>query len=309
MSKLLKVSARTWLLRVVPLLLLVAGIAGQGLAVAPVVQAAAPAIDNSVAAITVYAPGAPVGSPVAVQYSDASGNWITVSGWTGTLDRVTDNLLVPYKQFVVAKANFGQGPFRWVVYTMDGKTIWGISDNFNLPPGGNINQTETIVPGVTGVTAGAAATATTAAPTTAATPPPARPAATAAPGTTTPAPPANTSLLLTDTGSAFFTLNCGDCGALSGYFLGVPATSWITVQWGDGLGNWTPVQGWAGTADDTDSTTGQLIKHFSFFTPNFGQGPFRWAVYDQPGGTLLGYTNSFTLPTRAGVNFFMAFAK
>ncbi len=104
-------------------------------------------------------------------------------------------------------------------------------------------------------------------------------------------------------------LNCSDFSALGGYFLGLPATSWFTVQWGDGLGNWAPVQGWAGTADDTGSTTGQLIKHFTFYQANYGTGPFRWAVYDQQGGTLLGYTSGFTLPTYSGINDYMSFSK
>lgn len=293
MSRIQKVFGSAWMLRGVPLLLLVVGIG-----LAPVVQAAAPALDDSAAAITVYAPGAPLGSPVAVQFSDGSGHWFTVSGWTSTLDRVTDNLLVPYKQFTVFAANFGQGPFRWVVYQMDGKTVWGISDSFNLPSGGGINQTETIVPGVTGVTSGTPATSTPVAP---------APAPTAS--MATPVPPANSSLLLTNTGSSYMTLaGTSDSSLLSGYFLGLPANSWIAVQWG-GVGNWQTVPGWQGTADTTDSTTGQLIKQFSVAPANYGQGPFRWAVFDKQGGTLLGYTDNFTLPTYSGVNFFMSFSK
>jgi hypothetical protein len=291
MLRMLKTFGGTWMLRSGLLLMLVVG-----MGLAPVAQAAAPAVDNSVSEITVYAPGAALGSPVAVQYIDVSGHWVNVTGWTGVLDRETDNLLVPFKQFTVFKPNFGQGPFRWVIYQMDGKTVWGISDNFSLPPGGGINQTETVAAGAN--VAGGAPTAT-----------PVAPAATPAPATPTPSAPAPSSLQFTNTGLALFHMNCSDCSAISGYFLGVPATAWITVQWGDGLGHYTTVTGWEGVADDTDSTTGQLIKHFTFGTSNLGQGPFRWAVYDAQGGTLLGFSGDFTLPSNTGQNLFMSFAK
>jgi len=270
-----------------------------GMGLAPAAQAAAPAVDNSVAEITVYATGALLGSPVAVQYTDVSGHWVNVTGWSGVLDRETDNLLVPYKQFTVFKPNWGQGPFRWVIYQMDGKTVWGISDNFTLPVGGGINQTETVTAGMNVAGGAPAATPVT----------PAAPVATPAPATPMPSAPAPSSLQFTDTGLALFHMNCSDCSAISGYFLGVPATAWITVQWGDGQGHYATVTGWEGVADTTDTTTGQLIKHFTFGSANLGQGPFRWAVYDTQGGTLLGYSGDFTLPADSGENLFMSFSK
>src|SRR5580765_7889968 len=92
---------------------------------APAVQAAAPAAPatddtTATATITLFAPGAAVGDPVWVEYGDGAGSWFKVDGWLGTLDNVTDNLLVPYKQWTVFQANFGQGPFRWVVLNADG---------------------------------------------------------------------------------------------------------------------------------------------------------------------------------------------
>ena len=138
---------------------------------------------------------------------------------------------------------------------MDGTTVWGTSDTFNLPPGGGINQTETIEPGVTGTTP-AVATA---------------PTATATPVAATPVPAANPALLLNNTGSSTFGLVCSgpcDSSEISGYFLGLPASSWIAVQWEDGLGNWQTVQGWEGTANSVDTNTGQLIQQWSVARAN-----------------------------------------
>jgi len=260
-------------------------------------QAADPADDTTATAtITLFAPGAAIGDPVWVEYGDGAGNWFKVDGWLGTLDVVTDNLLVPYKQWTVFQANFGQGPFRWVVINASNNTVWGISDSFSLPAGGNIDQTETIVPGVTGGTTPAAVT--TPAPVMA-TP---APAASAAPSTTG-------ARQFTDNGSSVMGYPDSTTAAISAYFMGLPADSWIAVQWGDGLGNWTTVTGWEGTADSVDATTGQLFQQWVVEQPNFGQGPFRWAVFDHQGGTLLGYSASFSLPTGSGMDQFMSLSK
>jgi len=288
------------LFRSLPALMLVFGLSAPAFA-AP--APAAPADDTTTASatITVFAPGATQGAPVWVEYQDASGNWQKVSGWLGTLDNLTANLNVPYKQWTVFQSNFGQGPFRWVVLSLDGKSVWGISDSFNLPPGGAIDQTETIVPGVTGgMTPAAASPAPTTAPATA-------PAASATP-VTSPTTPAG-AVLLTDTGSSTFGFSASDSSIISGYFLGLPATSWIAVQWGDGLGNWTTVQGWEGLADSVDTTTGQLIQTWTVEPANYGQGPFRWAVFDKQGGTLVAYSASFTLPATGGLNLFRSLTK
>jgi len=291
-------STKNVLFRSLPALLLVLALGAPLVQAAPAAQAAAPADDAS-ATITVFAPGAAQGAPVWVEYQDASGNWQKVSGWLGTLDQVTADLNVPYKQWTVFAANFGQGPFRWVVLSPDGTSVWGISDSFNLPAGGAINQTETIVPGVTGGMT-PAATSSTAAPTQA-------PAPTATP-VISPAQPSG-AVLLTDTGNSLFGFSASDSSIISGYFLGIPADSWIAVQWGDGLGNWTTVQGWQGLANSVDSTTGQLIQQWMVAPANYGQGPFRWAVFDKQGGTLVAYSSSFNLPASGGFNLFRSFTK
>ena len=297
------VLTRKTLFRSVPALMLIFALN------APLVQAApsapaATAADDSTASITLFAPGATQGAAVWVEYQDLSGNWQKVDGWAGTLDDVT-GAGVPFKAWAVFQANFGQGPFRWVVLNPDGMSVWGTSDSFNLPPGGGINLSETIVPGVTGASTAAAMTPTTT-PVTgtvpAATP---VPTATAAPSATQTAG----AMMLTDTGSSLFSYPASDSSIISGYFSGLPADSWIAVQWGDGLGNWETVQGWQGLADSVDSTTGQLIQTWTVEPDNYGQGPFRWAVFDKQGGTLVGYSASFTLPSGSGFNLFRSLAK
>ena len=284
--------------RGLPALLLIFTLGAPMLQAVPIVQAAAPADDTATATITLFAPGAALGDPVWVEYTDGAGHWFKVDGWLGTLDSQTLDLNVPYKQWTVFEANFGQGPFRWVVLNADG-SVWGISDSFNLPAGGNINQTETIVPGVTG---GPLPAATMPAPA-AATP---APAATATAVSSTPTTAAGQ---FTDNGSSTMGYWDSTASVISAYFMGLPADSWIAVQWGDGLGHWETVSGWEGTADSVDAATGQLFKQWTVAFGNFGQGPFRWAVFDHQGGNLLGYSASFNLPVGGGMNWFMSMSK
>ena len=108
------------------------------------------------------------------------------------------------------------------------------------------------------------------------------PAATPVPAVT-PAPSTSTTPAgqFTSTGDSVFSYSDSSTGAISAYFMGLPADSWIAVQWGDGLGHWQTVTGWEGTADSVDATTGQLFKQWVVQQANFGQGPFRWAMFDR----------------------------
>jgi hypothetical protein len=309
-----KTAKKDIVVRTLPALLLIFALGVPALS-APAVASA----DDTTASIMVFAPGAAQGAPVWVEYQDVMGNWQKVNGWLGTLDDVTATG-TPFKGWAVEPANYGQGPFRWVVLSLDGSSVWGISDSFNMPPGGGLQITETIVPGVTG---GMTATATTAPAATAI----ATPAATSTTTTTTPvtatvtasAPAATPSMTattapagatqLTDTGSSVFSYASADSSIISGYFTGLPATSWIAVQWGDGQGNWMTVPGWEGTADTVEATTGQLSKVWTVFPANYGQGPFRWAVFDRQGGTLMAFSAPFSLPADSGLNVYRSLAK
>jgi len=68
-----------------------------------------------------------------VQWQDGLGDWHEVEGWQGELDAL-DNVQPErqWKVWGVAFENFGQGPFRWVVYSATGDVL-GVSSNFDLP--------------------------------------------------------------------------------------------------------------------------------------------------------------------------------
>jgi hypothetical protein len=75
---------------------------------------------------------------VAVQYQDANGAWATVDGWKATLQPDANGVQAVH--WTVEAANFGQGPFRWVVSNPDG-SLWGRSPNFSLPMTAGIDYT------------------------------------------------------------------------------------------------------------------------------------------------------------------------
>lgn len=75
-------------------------------------------------AIELTVEAAPVGLWTIVQWQDALGGWHDVEGWQGTLD---DGV---HKTWWVDKADYGKGPFRWVV--IYGEATF-TSDSFYLP--------------------------------------------------------------------------------------------------------------------------------------------------------------------------------
>ncbi len=66
--------------------------------------------------------------------------------------------------------------------------------------------------------------------------------------------------------------------------------AWTVVQWQDKSGMWHDVEGWQGHVRN-----GWI--RWRVAQKDWGTGPFRWLVYDKPGGTLLASTANFTLPT------------
>lgn len=72
-----------------------------------------------------------------------------------------------------------------------------------------------------------------------------------------------------------------------------PASAFAVVQWQDGLGGWNLVEGW-----QTQLPTGQHT--WAVLPTHFGQGPFRWVVYDRPGGKVIATSARFTLPGQTG---------
>jgi hypothetical protein len=92
--------------------------------------------DTSV--ISVYLPDSQAGSFVAVQYQDANGVWTTVEGWKAIVQPDANDVQAVH--WTVEPANFGQGPFRWVVSNPDG-SLWGRSPAFSLPMTAGIDYT------------------------------------------------------------------------------------------------------------------------------------------------------------------------
>jgi hypothetical protein len=72
--------------------------------------------------------------------------------------------------------------------------------------------------------------------------------------------------------------------------LHITQEAWSVVQWQDGQGAWHHVEGWQGLADE------QGAVRWWVGPAQFGLGPFRWVIYDKPGGTLLAVSQSFDLP-------------
>ena len=67
---------------------------------------------------------------------------------------------------------------------------------------------------------------------------------------------------------------------------------WSAVQWQDEQGDWHTVEGWQGPLDLGGNIRWWVAEE------HYGTGPFRWAVLDSPGGSLLGASPSFMLPGR-----------
>ncbi len=82
-------------------------------------------------ALTVVNP--PTGNPwVTVQWQNpASGGWYSIDSWTGPFDESAYGFIANG----VDSANFGQGPFRWVLYDKKGGNVLGMSDPFYFPTG------------------------------------------------------------------------------------------------------------------------------------------------------------------------------
>jgi hypothetical protein len=66
-----------------------------------------------------------------VQWQDAWGDWRNVVEWQGTLDEVNGD--AGRKVWWVDRADFGKGPFRWVVYERRGGEPLAQSESFHLP--------------------------------------------------------------------------------------------------------------------------------------------------------------------------------
>ena len=73
-----------------------------------------------------------------VQWQDIQGRWHVVEGWRGTPDEVANG--VGTKVWWVAQADFGTGPFRWVVHQEQGGEHLAASDPFTLPQAAGVTE-------------------------------------------------------------------------------------------------------------------------------------------------------------------------
>jgi hypothetical protein len=76
-----------------------------------------------------------------------------------------------------------------------------------------------------------------------------------------------------------------------------PAGLWTGVQWQDGVGDWHAVDGWQGTLDAV--VDGEGSKLWWVAQAQWGQGPFRWELYQGQGGPVLARSDLFSLPGAA----------
>jgi len=72
----------------------------------------------------------------------------------------------------------------------------------------------------------------------------------------------------------------------------------VGVQWQDGLGLWHDVQSWQGDLDRSTSNT--AFKRWTL-NSSYGNGPFRWVIYNELGDEVWGFSPSFNLPEKAGL--------
>lgn len=74
---------------------------------------------------------------------------------------------------------------------------------------------------------------------------------------------------------------------------------WTIVEWQDDKGKWHNVEGWQGTLDDVSIDEDDLVwgkKMWWVAVGDLGKGPFRWAIYRDKEGRLLGRSEVFYLP-------------
>lgn len=68
---------------------------------------------------------------------------------------------------------------------------------------------------------------------------------------------------------------------------------WAVVQWQGADGVWHAVAGWQGALAESG-------QRWAVEQRNFGEGPFRWVVYDRAGGKELASSAPFALPAADG---------
>lgn len=77
---------------------------------------------------------------------------------------------------------------------------------------------------------------------------------------------------------------------------------WTMIQWQDNEGEWIDVNGWQGNFDEIKQGEAGWVATKEWWAAKeiTGTGPYRWLVYDHPGGNLLATSEPFHLSDRPG---------
>ena len=79
---------------------------------------------------------------------------------------------------------------------------------------------------------------------------------------------------------------------------------WLVVQWQDYEGDdeWIDVDGWQGNFDEIEQGDNGWVATKEWWAGKeiMGSGPYRWLVYDHPGGDLLATSEPFNLSDQPG---------
>ncbi len=254
------------------------------LALAAGAAATQPALAASTAHITLYVTGAPSTAWVEVEWQNpVDSSWNVVTGWQGDLDRTDSG--AAFKQWAVDRRDYGTGPFRWVVCVEKDGAVMATSQTFKLPTDSSANMVMTL-----NVTTPSPVATPSAKPTT-------TPVTSSATPTTLSAWTKNEGFDAKGEAIARITLMIAQ----------VSPTAFAGVQYQDAAGVWQDVKGWQTTV--TINEKGVAVVQWAVNKAQFGQGLMRWILYGSKGGTVIGVSPTFKLPTDVGVNFVMNLSK
>jgi hypothetical protein len=176
---------------------------------------------------------------------------------------------VGFAQLAVFPKDYGRGPFRWIVLAQQGGAPWATSSGFYLPDGDGTDYTIRLAPRSAVVAGGAGGETGSAG----------SPTGGAAPG-------------------AF------GLGTITVNVPGAPEGAWVGVQWQDRQGAWHDVAEWQGPLEMAEGAD-MPSKVWGVYAKDFGRGPFRWVVYAEQAGQILGTSQRFFLPQGNNANHVM----
>jgi hypothetical protein len=103
-------------------------VAGGGLPPRPT-PTAVPAVPVNGATVRLHTSASMPGAWTIIEWQNELGDWYEVAGWRGHLDDGNADM----KAWWVYPTNYGEGPFRWLVYTGQNGDLLAVSEPFDLP--------------------------------------------------------------------------------------------------------------------------------------------------------------------------------